>query len=80
MSKVKNISGGPLDVPLLDRIVEAKEVVEVPDVQADGTSPIVWPPDKWEPVTVPLVAAEEAALPPPDEAAVTTETTEEEGA
>jgi hypothetical protein len=50
MSKVKNISGGPLDVPLLDRLVEADEVVDVPDFQSDGTSPIVWPPDKWEPV------------------------------
>jgi len=25
--------------------------VDVPDVQADGESPIVWPPDKWQPVT-----------------------------
>ena len=49
MSKVKNISGGALDVPLLDRIVEADEVVEVPDSQPDG-SPIVWPPNRWEPV------------------------------
>jgi hypothetical protein len=52
MSKVKNISGGPLDVPLLDRVVEDGEIVEVPDVQADGVSPIVWPPNRWEPVTV----------------------------
>ena len=44
MSKVKNISGGPLDVPLLDR------VVDVPDVQADGESPIVWPENRWQPV------------------------------
>ena len=51
MSKVKNISGGPLDVPLLDRVVEDGETVDVPDVQADGESPIVWPGDKWEPVT-----------------------------
>ena len=39
MSLVKNISGGPLDVPLLGRTVEDGETVEVPDVQADGTSP-----------------------------------------
>jgi hypothetical protein len=51
MSKVKNISGGPLDVPLLDRVVEDGETVEVPDVQADGTSPIVWPGNRWEPVS-----------------------------
>ena len=54
MSKVRNISGGPLDVPLLDRLVEADETVEVPDVQPGHTDdeplPIVWPPDKWEPV------------------------------
>ena len=50
MSRVKNVSGGPLDVPLLDRVVEDGETVDVPDVQADGESPIVWPPDKWGPV------------------------------
>jgi hypothetical protein len=50
MSTVKNISGGPLDVPLLDRVVEADEVVDVPDVQADGESPIVWPENRWQPV------------------------------
>ena len=53
MSLRKNISGGPLDVPLLDRVVEADETVEVPDVQADGESPIVWPENRWEPVTPP---------------------------
>ena len=51
MSQVKNISGGPLDVPLLDRVVEADETVEVPDFQADGESPIVWPGNRWHPVT-----------------------------
>jgi hypothetical protein len=50
LSKVKNISGGPLDVPFLDRRVEADEVTEVPDFQGDGVSPLIWPPDKWEPV------------------------------
>jgi len=50
MSLVKNISGGPLDVPLLGRIVEDGETVEVPDVQDDGESPLVWPPNRWEPV------------------------------
>lgn len=50
MSRVKNISGGPLDVPLLDRVVGDGETVDVPDVQADGESPIVWPGDKWQPV------------------------------
>ena len=53
VSKVRNISGGALDVPLLDRVVEDGETVEVPDVQADGESPIVWPGDKWEPVAEP---------------------------
>lgn len=50
MPKVKNISGGPLDVPFLDRTVEDGEVVDAPDVQADGESPLVWPGDKWQPV------------------------------
>ena len=50
MSKVRNVSGGQLDVPLLDRVVEADEIVDVPDVQADGVSPIVWPSNRWEPV------------------------------
>ena len=61
MSRVKNISGGPLDVPLLDRIVEADEVVDVPDVQADGVSPVVWPPNRWEPVTEPKAAKASSA-------------------
>lgn len=47
---MKNISGGPLDVPLLDRVVEDGETVDVPDVQADGTSPVVWPENRWQPV------------------------------
>jgi hypothetical protein len=54
MSKVKNISGGALDVPLLGRSVEADEVVEVPDFQPGSTGedplPIVWPSNRWEPV------------------------------
>lgn len=55
MSMKVNISGGPLDVPLLDRIVEADETVEVPDFQPGSTDeeplPIVWPPDKWGDIT-----------------------------
>jgi hypothetical protein len=51
MSKVRNISGGPLDVPLLGRLVEDGETVEVPDDQGDGESPIVWPGNRWEPVS-----------------------------
>jgi hypothetical protein len=55
MSLKKNISGGALDVPLLGRQVEADEVVEVPDFQPDSTDkdplPIVWPENRWEPVT-----------------------------
>lgn len=49
MPKVKNISGGARYVPLLDREVADGEVVDVPDVQADGESPIVWPEATWEP-------------------------------
>lgn len=60
MSKVRNVSGGDLDVPLLDRVVADGETVDVPDFQADGESPIVWPPDKWQPVDV-AVKPEKAA-------------------
>jgi len=60
VSLVKNISGGPLDVPLLGRMVEDGETVEVPDVQGDGESPIVWPGNRWAPVTQ-KVAPEKAA-------------------
>ena len=59
MSKVRNISGGDLDVPLLDRVVEADEVVEVPDTQPDG-SPIIWPDNRWEPVLPPRPGARPA--------------------
>ena len=61
MSKVRNISGGELDVPLLGRPVADGEIVEVPDFQP-GHNPdsqpgdpdylaIVWPENRWEPVT-----------------------------
>lgn len=60
MSLRKNISGGPLDVPLLDRTVEGGETVEVPDFQPAHNPdsqpgdpdylPIVWPEGRWEPV------------------------------
>lgn len=62
MSRVKNISGGDLDVPLLDRIVHAGEVVDVPDFQPASTPedplPIEWPPDKWEAVEEPQAEPE----------------------
>ena len=61
MSKVRNVSGGPLDVPLLGRVVEDGETVDVPDFQPahnPDSKPgdpdylaIVWPPNRWEPVT-----------------------------
>lgn len=55
MSRVKNISGGELDVPLLGRSVADGEIVEVPDFQPGSTDedplPIVWPENRWEPVT-----------------------------
>ena len=66
MSRVKNVSGGPLDVPLLDRQVEADEIVDVPDFQAahteDDPLPIIWPPDKWEPVAEAKAPKSKAAV------------------
>lgn len=51
MSLKKNISGGDLDVPLLDRIIADGEVAEVPDFQPDSTDefplPITWPGNRW---------------------------------
>jgi hypothetical protein len=68
MSLVRNISGGPLDVPLLNRVVADGETVEVPDYQPASTAeeplPIVWPANRWEPVT----DTTPAALPPPADA------------
>jgi hypothetical protein len=53
--KVKNVSGGPRAVPLLDnRVVQDGEVVEVPEFQPGHTDenplPIVWPGTTWQPV------------------------------
>jgi len=59
VGRVKNISGGPLDVPLLDRVVEDGETVDVPDVQADGESPVVWPENRWQPVKDKKTAAKD---------------------
>jgi hypothetical protein len=60
MSTKKNISGGDLDVPMLDRVVEDGEVVEVPDFQPASTKenplPIVWPGNRWEDVAPPKPA------------------------
>jgi hypothetical protein len=73
MSLVKNISGGPLDVPLLDRVVEDGETVEVPDFQPahtdDDPLPIVWPANRWEDATPAPVKPEKAAKTTSDKAA-----------
>jgi hypothetical protein len=61
VSWVKNISGGELDVPLLDRSVAADEIVQVPDVQADGTSAVVWPENRWEPSADPAKKSSKSA-------------------
>lgn len=73
MSRVKNISGGELDVPLLGRSVSDGEIVEVPDFQPahnpDSSPgdhdhlPIIWPPDKWQPADEPA-GKQPPALPP----------------
>jgi hypothetical protein len=70
VSLVKNVSGGPLDVPLLDRVVDDGETVEVPDFQpahnpeSEPGDPdhfaIIWPGDKWQPVDAPKVKPEKA--------------------
>ena len=61
VSTVKNVSGGPRYVPLLDREVADGEIVEVPDFQPahnPDSKPgdpdylaIAWPEAVWEPVS-----------------------------
>jgi hypothetical protein len=53
MGKYKNISGGSLDlvVPGLQCYVDDGEIVDIPDFQPDGVSPIEVPLNRWEPVT-----------------------------
>lgn len=84
MSKQRNKSGGPLDVPLLGRVVEDGEVADCPDFQPahnPDSKPgdpdylaITWPPDKWEEVPEPKVEPElpkrikALPAPPPDPA------------
>jgi hypothetical protein len=52
--KVRNVSGGPLDVPLLNTVVEDGQVIDVPEFQPAHTDeeplPIIWPANRWEPV------------------------------
>ena len=48
--RAKNVSGGALYVSFLEREVAADEVADLPDMQADGESPIVWNTRQWEPV------------------------------
>jgi len=72
VSKYRNTSGGELDlrVPGFERVVAADEVVDIPDFQPDGQSPIVVPADKWEPVAEPTVAPEKSAKTQAGKAAV----------
>jgi hypothetical protein len=42
--KVRNITGDPVFVPVLGRVVELDEVVEVPAHAKD----LVWPEANWE--------------------------------
>lgn len=51
MPRVRNISGEPLNVPLLGREVAAGEVIDAPD-EVNG-QPVGWPEHIWEPVKAP---------------------------
>jgi hypothetical protein len=53
MPKYKNISGGRLDLSipgLGQQSAEDGEIVDIPAFQLDGVSPLVVPPNRWEPV------------------------------
>ena len=64
MAKYKNISGGGLDINIpgiSQNFVEDGEIIDIPDFQPDGVSPIAVPLNRWEPVAPPKVAAEKPA-------------------
>jgi hypothetical protein len=73
MSRQKNISGGPLDVPILGRAVDDGEIVDVPDFQPAHNEksepgdpdhlPIVWPENRWQPVKAKAAAKADTATP-----------------
>ena len=48
MIKVRNKTDGSRYVSFLDRDVAAGEVVEAPEFQSDGVSPIIWNDTTWE--------------------------------
>ena len=50
MARYRNISGQTIRSDFTpDQYVEAGEIVDVPEEQADG-SPLLWHPDIWEPL------------------------------
>lgn len=49
--KVRNITGDPVFVPVLGRVVDVDEVVEVPAHAKD----LVWPSANWAEVSSPVV-------------------------
>jgi hypothetical protein len=64
LSKYRNISGGELALGwpgAMQATAADGEVVDIPDFQPDGESPIVVPGDKWEPVAESKVAPEKAS-------------------
>jgi hypothetical protein len=67
LARLKNVSGEARQVPLLDdRIVEADEIIEVPDEliahEVDGeTVGFVWPESTWQVTKTPAKAKPQPA-------------------
>jgi hypothetical protein len=61
LGKYKNLSEARQDVQFDVGHVEPGEIAELPDFQADGVSPIIWPPTIWEPVPEPKAAPKSKA-------------------
>ena len=64
MAKYKNISGGDLDISIpgvAQNFVEDGEIINIPEFQPDGVSPIDVPLNRWEPVTEPKAKAADKA-------------------
>jgi hypothetical protein len=73
MPKYRNISGGDLDISIPgveQNMVADGDVIEIPEFQPDGVSPIAVPLNRWELVPEPKVAPEKKKSAASSEAAV----------
>jgi hypothetical protein len=71
MAKIRNTSGGDVEVPALGRMVLAGQVIEVPDDQVEGFTHPGAPSELWAPSDQAAKAIHkklvDAAIPPAEE-------------